>query len=280
VTGDSLVDFEDSAAHVLASVENLLATIRNDFSSRAEHELRSQLQRARVFLAGIDQPLDGSSTLGQLSIGQLKHLLSVIEKITDRPAPIPARPVYDKTNLVLAVTAAARAYHRNWRARLGVTSEADVVKEHWSRVKALSSRYADGRSDQYDTLRPAADLRELLKEEIYRTLEAPLKWTGQAPSNKEEVTAVINEFAQSIAARLPEPIRERLSKRPLPTWQGAAGLAGRGSTYVRARVIADDIFMRNVPIPTTTPSPDQNDFLHAVLDAVVEAANETGVELV
>ena len=37
--------------------------------------------------------------------------------------------------------------------------------------------------------------------------------------------------------------------------------------------------MRNVPVPGATPSPDQNDFLHAVIEAVEEAAEETGVNL-
>jgi hypothetical protein len=72
---------------------------------------------------------------------------------------------------VLAITAAAASFHRAWRARLGITAEADISKEHWSRVKALNRRFAEGKGDQYDTLRPSAHLRELLKEDIYKTLE-------------------------------------------------------------------------------------------------------------
>ena len=115
-------------------------------------------------------PRDGA---GQRSIAQFHKLLDSIDKIVETPEPVIARPVYDKTNLVLAITAAAASFHRAWRARLGITTEADISKEHWSRVKALNRRFAEGKGDQYDTLRPSADLRELLKEDIYKTLERP-----------------------------------------------------------------------------------------------------------
>jgi hypothetical protein len=278
VTGDNLRDVEDSAEHVLASVDNLLSAIRNEFGPRSAHVLRRRLERA-CFLAGIDKPLDPETTLGQLSIGQLTNLLDTIDAIVERPPTVPARPVYDKTNLVLAITSAALAFHRRWRAVLGVTTEADVDKEHWTRVKALSRRFADGTADQYDTLRPSSDLRERLKEEIYKTLETPLRWTGGAPTDQDEITAVIDEFSQAFAKRLPDRIRERLSVRPQRTWQDAYVLTGIGSTFVRARRISDDILMRNVPVPGATPSPDQNDFMHAVIGAVDEAAEEVGIVL-
>lgn len=96
----------------------------------------------------------------------------------------------------------------------------------------------------------------MLKEDIYKTLEQPLYWTGVAPTDPEKITTVINEFSQAIAKRLPDRIRERLSVRPQRTWQETYSLAGSGSTYRRARRISDEIFMRNVPVPGATPSPD------------------------
>lgn len=61
------------------------------------------------------------------------------------PGPVQARPAHDKTNLVLAITAAAVSFHRAWRARLGITTEANISKEHWTRVKALNRRLAEGK---------------------------------------------------------------------------------------------------------------------------------------
>jgi hypothetical protein len=279
VTGDNLQTPSDRARHILASAENLLATLREDFGPRSERALRRRLGGNRVFLADIDKPLDPAAVTGRRSIDQLQKMLTVIEQVTDRPELGPGRPVYDKTNLVLAVTAAVASFHRRWRAILGVTSVPDVDKAHWTRVKALNRRYAEGTADFYDKLRPASDLRELLKDEIYKTLEAPLRWTGGRPTDDVIVTRVIDEFSQAISKRLPAPIRERLSVRPQRSWQDSYSLSGSGSTFVRARRISDDILGRNVPVPGAAPSPDQNDFLHAVIGSVEEAAQEVDVEL-
>jgi hypothetical protein len=280
VRGDNLSSPSDRARHVLASAENLLGTLREDFSPRAERAMRRRLDANRVFLAGIDQRLDAEVIGGRQSIAQLRKLVTMIDRVTDRPDLGPARPVYDKVNLILAVTAAASSFHRKWKAVLGITSAPDVDREHWTRVKALNRRYAEGTADQYDTLRPASDLRELLKDEIYKTLESPLRWTGHQPTDDVVVTGVIDELSQAIAKRLSPPIRERLSVRPQRSWQESYALTGSGSTFVRARRISEDVFGRNVPVPGAAPSPDQNDFLRSVITAVEEAAAEVGCALV
>lgn len=280
VTGDNLLSPSDGARHVVSSAENLFATLGEDFGPRPERALRRRLKGNRVFLADIDKPLDPTDMNGHRSITQFKNMLRMIERVIERPELGPARPVYDKTNLVLAVTAAAESFHRRWQAMLGIKSVPDVDKEHWTRVKALNRRYAEGSADQYDTLRPASDLRELLKDELYKTLEVPLRWTRDRPTDDVVVTAVIDEFSQAIAKRLSEPIHERLSIRPIRAWQELYGLSGGGSTRVRARRISDDILGRNVPVPRASPSPDQNDFLHAIIGTVEEATKEVGCELI
>jgi hypothetical protein len=279
VKGDNLGTASDRARHVLSSVENFLASIREEFPPRAEREVRRQLDGHSFFLAGIDKTLRPDTASGKQSIGQLRKMIAAIEAIIERPEFGAARPVYDKTNLVLAITAATTSFHRQWRAILGVTYEANVDKEHWTRIKALNRRFAEGTSDQYDTLRPVSELRELLKDDVYKTVGSPLRWTLGGPPDEVAATAVINEFSQAIARRLFDPLRERLRVSPLRQWQGSFALSGRGSTAVRARVIVNDVFSRYVPIPSATPSPNQNEFLHSVIRAIADAANEVGVEL-
>ena len=57
----------------------------------------------------------------------------------------------------------------------------DAPKEHWTRVKALSRRLADGWSDQYDSLQPVADLRNQLQVQVYLMLQRPVRWEGGPP---------------------------------------------------------------------------------------------------
>lgn len=241
VKGDNLRTASDRGRHVLASAENLISSFREEYNLRAEREVRRQLDHARFFLGNIDEDLDPAEPAQGQTIGQLHKLVAALERVGDRPEPGPSRPGYDKSNLVLAISAAVRTFHRRWEARLGFLYEADVDTEHWTRIKALNRRFAEGTADQYDTLRPSAELRELLKDEIYRTLEAPLSWTGEKPADDAEVDAIINAFAKAIATRLFDPICERLSVEPLQTWQAAYQLHGAGSTKVRARRISSDI---------------------------------------
>jgi hypothetical protein len=279
VEGDNLQSANDRARHVLASVENVVASLREEFGVRAERDLRRQLNSARFFLAGIDAELDATDREQRQTIGQLRKLVATLEGIGERPELGDSRPRYDKANLVLAITAATRTFHRRWNARLGQSYEADTDKEHWTRVKALNRRFAEGSADQYDTLRPSAELRELLKDEIYRTLESPLGWTGDKPADEAQIDAIVNNFSKAIAMRLFEPIRNRLSLDPLRTWQNAYALHGTGSTFVRARQIASEILARKVPVPGATPSPDQNEFLHTIIGAIDDAAASEGIRL-
>lgn len=85
----------------VGSAENLLASIRDEFNPRRSPP--AAIYGNRVFLSDIDKPLDPSSPVGRTSIAQFRKLLTMIERVTDRPELGDGRPVYDKTNLVLAV---------------------------------------------------------------------------------------------------------------------------------------------------------------------------------
>ncbi len=54
---------------------------------------------------------------------------------------------------------------------------------------------------------------------------------------------------------------------------------GRGSTFVRAGIIGDDIYEPAAPVPDVTPSPDRNLFLREVVDDVETVAKELGARL-
>ena len=279
VQGDNLKTPSDRARHVLASAENLLASFREEFHPRAERSLRRRLEGYRFFLAGADQRLEVGDGKSRQLTTQLQKLVVALEEIGDRSAAGLGRPRYDKTNLVFSITEAVISFHRRWNALLGIAYATNVGKEHWTRIKALNRRFAEGTTDAYDTLRPSSELREFLKDQIYKTLESPLGWLGQEPDDDAEASAVIDAFSNAIANRLYAPISERMSNRPLAEWQKAYELHGPRSTFARAQLISADILARNIPVPGATPSPDQNSFLHAIIDAIEAAAKELGIEL-
>lgn len=279
VKGDNLPRVADKVQHVLASVENVLAAFGENLGPYAERALRRRLKTARFFLAGIHEPLNDTKVAGRQTISQLNKLLGAVDAVIERLEPAEARPVYDHMNLVLAIRAAADAFHEAWRPRLGLEVRPGFAKEHWTRVKALSRRLAEGWDNfGYDTLQPVADLRKELRDRIYVFLQNPLSWEGPEPE-EDQKQATFDAFAASLSRRLTEVCIRRLSQEHETQWQNAYDERGVGSTFVRARIIGDGIYKPAAPIPDVTPSPDRNLFLHQVVAEVKKAAKETGSKL-
>jgi hypothetical protein len=278
VKGDNLPNASAKVQHVLASAENVLAAFGEDLGSYAERALRQRLERARFFFAGIHEPLERATASGRRTISQLGKLLKAIDAVIERPEPADARPVYDRMNLVLAIRSAADAFHEAWRPRLGLEFNPGFAKEHWTRVKALSRRLATGWADEYDTLRPIADLRKELVERIYVFVQSPLRWDGPEPADDQK-QACFDAFADNLSRRLLDVCTRRVWHERAEQWQDAYDRHGSGSTFVRARIIGDDIYEPAAPVPDATPSPDRNQFLREVTAEVAKAASEIGAVL-
>lgn len=278
VKGDNLPSVEAKAQHVLASAENVLAAFGEELGSFAERAFRQRLENARVFLADLHEPLSAKTRSGKRTISQLRKLLNAIDAVIERPPPEETRPVYDRMNLVLAVHSAANAFHDAWRPRLGLGSKPGIAKEHWTRVKALSRRLAEGWADEYDTLKPIADLRRELVEKIYVFVQKPLRWEGPELTDDQKQDS-FDALADSLGRRLLELCTRRLRDEHRALWQHAYHRHGSGSTFVRARIIGNEIYEPAAPVPDVTPSPDRNKFLKEVIAQVEGAAQETGATL-
>lgn len=278
VKGDNLPGFSDREQHVLASVENVLKAIGDELGPAAERVLRRRIDQARFFVGGIQEPLDARKKAGSRSIQQLDAALNLLahpELATDAG---PSRPVFNRMNLSLAVMEAAKTFHTRWRGILGLDYNPDAPKEHWTRVKALSRRLAEGWNDEYDNLKPVADLRYSLQIQVYLMLQRPERWSGGEPS-EDEKQAIIDSLSNAVTNRLVELTQRRLRDDVRRGWQDAYLQKGPGSTFVRARIIASDVYDRGAPIPTVSASPDQNRFLRDVADAVDEVVREFGGDL-
>ena len=275
VKGDNLPNASAKAHHVLASAENVLAAFGEELGPYAERALRQRLESARFFFADIHEPLIAATASGRRTMSQIRKLLDAIDAVIERPEVAEARPVYDRMNLVLAIRAAAEAFHEAWRTRLGLKSKPGFAKEHWTRVKALSRRLATGWADEYDTLRPIADLRKELVERIYVFVQSPLRWTSGPEPADDEKQVCFDAFADNLGRRLLQVCTRRMWHERATQWQDAYDKHGTGSTFVRARIIGDEIYEPAAPVPDVTPSLDRNRFLRQVITEVEKAADET-----
>ncbi|EYR65214.1 hypothetical protein N866_00025 [Actinotalea ferrariae CF5-4] len=278
VKGDNLPTFGDREQHVLASVENVLKAIGDELGPAGERVLRRRIDGARFFVGGIHEPLNSRKRAGMRAIEQLDALLEVLAHPERAVDTGPSRPIFNRMNLSLAVVEAAKTFHTRWRGLLGLDYNPEAPKEHWTRVKALSRRLAEGSADEYDSLKPVADLRYHLQMQVYLMLQRPERWSGEEPG-EDEKQANLDALSNAVTNRLVELTKRRLRDDVRAGWQQAYLQKGPGSTFVRARIIANDVYDRGAPIPTVSASPDQNRFLRDVAEAVDEVVREFGGDL-
>ena len=278
VQGDNLPRFSDKERHVLESAENVLRSIGEELGSFAERALRQRVEGARFFFGRLQKQLRGERKADGRTIKQLDRMLAAIADILDRPPPGKARPVYDRMNLVLAVRAAAERFHDAWFPLLGLDQKPGIAKEHWARIKALARRLAFGMQDEYDNLKPVANLRTELQDQVYIFVQNPLKWEGGEPTDDER-QVIYDTIADHIAGRVRQLATSRVWQERIAEWRNAYSKRGKGSTFVRAHIIGEQIYDPAAPVPAAVPSPDRNEFLRLVTTIVEGACEECEARL-
>lgn len=276
VKGDNLPSTNEKVQHVLDSAENVLAAFSESLGLYAGRILRKRLDDARFFLENLQEPLSMDTGAGRRTIRQLSNLLIAIDQVVETPPPTDARPVYDRMELALAIRSAAGAFHEAWRPRLGLEFKPGFEKEHWTRVKALNRRLAEMGKDEYDTLRPVADLRQELRDQIYVFIQNPLKWEGPDPT-EEEMQIKYDSLADNLSSRLLDLSTRRVWHERIKDWERANQESGKGSTFVRARIIGNDIYALAAPVPE--PDIGRDRFLKEVAREVEGAADEIGARV-
>jgi hypothetical protein len=207
-------------------------------------------------------------------------MLDAIESSVQPPPPAQHRPVYDVANLVLAIQKATQEFHERWNAIFGMGSRANAAPEHWTRIKALTRRVGIFKQDEYDTLRPIADLILRLQERISAFLSEPLDWSPALPKEGSDDTRIqaVDAIRREVNRRLHDLSRRRLIDEQLSGWIGAYELKGKSSTRDRAKELVD-LYETAAPVPNEMPGPDANEFLFELRELVAESVEGGGGEL-
>ncbi len=275
VIGDNLPNVQTRKNHVLASLENALGALEESLGSVSTGRVRRRLQDRVFFLSKIQEPLSPKNSLTAKSF---KGLTEIFRNAIKPLEVTEAVPIYDLANLVLCLRLATEQFHEYWNAKLGLAYKPGLSKEHWTRVKALSRRFAYQWEDQYDNLRPVADLIALLSERLARFMDSPREWRPVNPPDDAR-DAAVELVAQEVYSRLHALIKDRLFHDQVHAWGTAYAYRGTGSTKLRARYVRD-IYETAAPIPGETPSSDANQFLDVVRDLFRDAAKAAGAEVI
>ena len=279
IKGPSLRASADKRNHVMASVLNALSNLRDTLGAPVTRNIEHDIDDRCFMLGGVDRSLKRlPGRAAEYMREELAGLVAFCEKAILPPPPPEARPIYDPTGISFAVRDAVLKFQRRWLALLGLAAGYEGVRRaHWTRVKALNRRIAGELDDEYDNLRPVADLVEQMTESVSRFLNNPIDWT-QEPENDQECHAAIAEIRRAVSTEMHEFALQRLVEQHLAEWRDAYDLRGRGSTFVRARTIRG-IYDVAAPIPDAVMPPPSKQFLADVRRIVTGAIDGSGGEV-
>src|SRR2546426_1528205 len=268
VRGDNLPDIAARKQHVYRSLQNAISSIRDALGRSAEGALIRVVEARTFFVSKIQNAIEEKN---RLTLSELRRMLVTMRDMIKPPPPTSVIPVYDKANLILSLPPAMVSFRDPWRARLNLPSRAAISPEHWTRIKALSRRFAELGTTEYDYLRPVADFIARLIEHVMVVISTPLKWVPEdAP--EEMKRQVVSEITSEVHAELHALAESRLFHERVKEWSIAYSHRGTGSTRERARDI-EAIYEQAAPIPGEMADPRASEFVASVLrvaQAVVE----------
>jgi hypothetical protein len=271
VKGDNLPDIAARKQHVYRSLQSAISSIRDTLGRSAESALNRVVEARTFFLSKIQSPIEEKN---RLTLAELRRLLLTMREMIKPPPPTSVIPVYDKANLILSLPPAMVSFRDPWRARLNLPSRAAISAEHWTRIKALSRRFAELGTTEYSYLRPVADFIARLIEHVMVVLSTPLKWEPEdAP--EEMKRQVVSEITSEVHAELHALAESRLFHDRVKEWSIAYSHRGTGSTRDRAHDI-EAIYDMAAPIPGEMADPKASELVASVMKVVQAAVEKKG----
>lgn len=270
--GPNLPNRNAKEQHILASLDQSIAALGKEMGRGAENALKKVTADRAFFLSNLQEQIpEPPEKLSQRHTAEsLRRLLETLERLGAPPLPDTVTPIYDDANLVLAIHKAVVLFRDPWHARLPA--------EHWTRVKALTRRLGHLGRDEYDTLRPVADLIDSLQTHVRPFLETPLRWEPAHGATDEMMTYAIDKIAQEVYRRLHEWVGQRMVRDRIIRWQDAYAHRGVGSARDRRRDV-EYIYSEAAPVPGQIADPPSNEFLREIRILIRDSVEQAGGRL-
>ena len=273
VDGDTFSEEQDRIDHVQNSLDNTISALGREIGTYSSAALRNRLEDHVFFLSHMQQ-----KTLPKEVSTQLETLLHDFESLQQESTQVALQPVYEEKNIATFLRQAVFSFREAWQGRLGLNAESTRHQEHWTRIKALAKRLAKLGMDEYDTLRPVADLIREISEHSRQFLDRPQTWEFATYRSEEERQAAIDAIARDIYAQLHIIARQRIILDCIPQWQKAYARSGTGSAKVRADDI-ELIYRYAAPLPDELRDDDIDAFCIEVTRLIQDAIHAGGGRL-
>ena len=272
VQGDNLGNYGQKRSHVRASIGNAIASLRQSLGAPVTEVLERQLQSNDFYLGGLNQ---ATERIPRGFIRDMKDLMERMQQSAETVELPDLAPIYRTARLELGLRDATDGFKNPWRGRLGIAYHEGTSKEHWTRVKALCRRIVNhGNKNEYDGLRPVADLIRQLQASISLWLDNPTSWT-RPPENEDEQQAIINDIRQRVFISVHTLAERRLITLQRAGWRTAFEFSRTGSSYRRADRMAQ-IYEEAAPSVSSVMDTQTQAFLDEIIRIVADAVEDVG----
>lgn len=264
VEGDNLPNFRHKKRHVQNSAANAINSIGQaiardidaDTGNSARRVLNGRI-RQFCYVGGMQEALNDGEDAGKTSIEELSRLVRTIFDVPGMPSEQLLQVVaYDESALRAAISESVKKFREAWHACL--------YGEHWTRVKALTRRLAEDWDDEYDTLKPLAEMGKGIQDAVHKSLAR-----DGAPDDKKDQQVAV--FLRTVRGKVAELVEDCVwvANNPHQKWEDAYAQKGRGSASVRRDIILGILGADN---DKPSPGPASEAFVDAVVQIVKEAA--------
>ena len=270
VKGDNLRNLDQRREHIRGSMRNALSNLRETEGAPVAEILERRLEEAAFFFGMLDR---STSNLPPQIVAEICGLFDQMQQSAERSVTVDAAPICSSSGLELALRDATDAFKRPWEGRLGLRYDDGTQKEHWTRIKALCRRIAHFGANEYDGLRPVADLVSQLQWAVSLWLDDQGDWTRTpTDSEREQVT---DSIRSEVYRQMHTFTDKRLVDVHKREWERAYQFKARGSSRDRARAM-NRIYSDAAPNITSTRDAEAEEFLQEVLVIVREAVTDAG----
>ena len=268
VDGDNLRNNTQKVNHVVASVNNAILSLRDSLGGPTASRLERQLENSKFYLGKLDMRVPEGFTR------QLSALLDRMQASAVIPEPPIAAPIYSVARLDMTLRDATDNFKNPWKGRLGLVNY-EGGWEHWTRVKALCRRIANRWDNEYNGLRPVADLVRELQNAVSLWLNNPSGWTRH-PQDDDEREAAISKIKRDVFVRMHMLAERRLVTNQRPGWETAfSAFRGTGSSRRRAMRIVQ-IYEEAAPSISYAMDTDNQELFDEVIGIVRDAVEAAG----
>lgn len=271
VEGANLLDDEDKEEHVLQIQNGAMEAMKEAFKLDSMMvQLLQQRLSENTYLLPYVQQIPNTNPIFTANI--FKLITDIENKFKDKQESIKisAFPVYDYNRLILVIADAERVFMNKWLGLLGIHTT-EYAKQHWSRIKALSNRFAmvPGRVE-YSDLTPVSDLANFIMQILNEFIYNPKEWTKNI--SEIDKNKILQELSASIASNLNKELFNIFKLKYQSDWNNAYKLRGTGSTFKRASEIRS-IYEQIIPRPQIAYNSNLDD-LGDLLETIIKSELE------